>query len=446
MLFKKIFSFLFVLALGFTLFGCEEIPGGGGDVTPTGSRTLYTDELKLANLPTASSAFDTDGVCYATLVRNVDGDTTYFKATVGGKEQSISVRYLGVDTPESTYQVDPWGIAAAKFTASKLNNAESIVLQSDPTGLQDSNNRFLGWVWYRQTAASDYRLLNLEIIEEGYSASKSVAGKIYESQLNLANNRAQKYKDRTNGEKDPTYDYDKKGLSLSLKQIIERYGTAKAIESEEYKGVKVYIEGIISRKLGASSAYIEQVDTGYYDANPAGGDPIFHEGDGKTYGMYLYGGFSDNTYLERGNYITTSANVSYHSGSLQLVGVANRTITVVSSGNVTTPVVVTANQLNLSTNPEFKFRLVQLDNLKVTGGKDDAETEAYTIYTEAPDGTRINIRVDANVALKLDGMTKNTTWEAFKDVTFTSVIGIAQPYFDNYQIMVTRYLDLTYNK
>ena len=166
------------------LCGCEMLtpvgPGtGGSNVDLTGSRTKYTDSLELAKIPASSSTLDVDGVTFATVDRYVDGDTTQFEANLAAGQNSISVRYLGLDTPESTYKVEPWGIAAAKFTKSKLQNAESIILESDPTGLFDSKSRYLAYVWYRNSATEPYRLLNLELVEEGYSPAKGLTGTKY---------------------------------------------------------------------------------------------------------------------------------------------------------------------------------------------------------------------------------------------------------------------------
>lgn len=445
----KIVSLVLVVLSLFCLTGCEYLyeggtVGPGTNVDISGSRTKYTDSLKLALLPSASSSFDVDGMCFATVDKYVDGDTTYFYAKLSTGKDSISIRYMGLDTPESTYKVEPWGIAAAKFTKDKLSNAESIILQSDPTGLLDSNGRYLGYVWYRTTAADDYRCLNLELIEQGYSPAKGMSGALYMQEFYAAGTRAQAFKDRTNGEEDPTYDYSANGQKYTIKQILETFGTPEAIASEEFKGTKVYIEGLVTRKLGISSAYIEQVDNGYYTVDEDGNE-TFVPGDGKVYGIYVYGGFEENLKLQEGNYIITNANISYHTGALQVVGVSNIRIEVESTGNPVTPQAITSSEWK-NINDELKYRLVQFESLKVVGGKDDENTDAYTIYAETPDGVRVNIRIDSNVALKVTGIIKNKTWETFKDMTFTNVIGVIQPYYEDYQLMVMSLDDLGYQK
>ncbi len=434
---------LVLVVLTLVLCGCTT--GQGNKIDLTGSRTKYTDALTLTQLPSQSSTLDKDGMSYATVTKYVDGDTTYFLTNLSTGMQDISVRYLGLDTPESTYKVEPWGIAAAKFTKSKLESAESIILQYDKVaGLFDNNSRYLAYVWYRTSSTAQYRLLNLEIVEEGYSPSKGLTNTMYMQTFYDANTRAQAFKDRTNGEVDPTYDYESSGRKYTLKQIIDMFGTPEAIASEEFKGTKVYIEGLVTRKLGISSAYIEQVDNGYYTVDEEGNE-TFIEGDGKTYGLYIYGGFEENLKLAQGNYISTNANISYHNGSLQVVGVNNVNITVESKGNEVTPVLLTASDwTNLDSS--MSFRLVKFDKLIVVGGKDDENTDAYTIYTETPDGVRVNIRIDDGVAIKVVGIMKNVTWETFKDATFIEVVGVIQPYYDGYQLMVMNLVDLGYQK
>ena len=163
----------------------------------------------------------------------------------------------------------------SQFTKDKLSNAESIILQSDPTGLLDSNGRYLGYVWYRTNSTDDYRCLNLELIEQGYSPAKGMSGALYMQEFYDAGTRAQAFKDRTNGEDDPTFDYSANGQKYTIKQILETFGTPEAIASEEFKGTKVYIEGLVTRKLGISSAYIEQVDNGYYTTDEDGNETCY---------------------------------------------------------------------------------------------------------------------------------------------------------------------------
>ena len=107
---KKVLTLILALTLSITLVGC-----GSDDDTPdevdTNLYTTYTDEFVM-DVDYESKNFLTDGVGEVTLVSCTDGDTANFSS--GG--QSFPVRFLGIDTPESTYRFDPWGKSASTFT------------------------------------------------------------------------------------------------------------------------------------------------------------------------------------------------------------------------------------------------------------------------------------------------------------------------------------------
>ena len=115
----------------------------------------------------------------------IDGDTSHFilddvsDFPVGSDitiDKVLKVRYLGIDTPESTGQVEEWGKTASKFNKSKLSNAESIIVESDTNtwNADSTSTRYLCYVWYRNSATEPYRNLNLEILQEGLSYAKSL--------------------------------------------------------------------------------------------------------------------------------------------------------------------------------------------------------------------------------------------------------------------------------
>ena len=72
----------------------------------------------------------------ATVKSFIDGDTTHFyckeyvdeRVAING---ALKARYLAINTPESTGKIEEWGKAAAKFTRSRLEQAVSIILESD---------------------------------------------------------------------------------------------------------------------------------------------------------------------------------------------------------------------------------------------------------------------------------------------------------------------------
>ena len=58
----------------------------------------------------------------------VDGDTTSFTSYNG--LYTVKVRYLAVDTPESTSEIEEWGKSASNFNKEKLKSAKHVIVQS----------------------------------------------------------------------------------------------------------------------------------------------------------------------------------------------------------------------------------------------------------------------------------------------------------------------------
>lgn len=111
----------------------------------------------------------------------VDGDTAWFSKV--GK-----TRFLYVDTPESTNQIQPYGKTASKYTCSKLKNAKKIQLQYDGAK-KDRYGRTLVWVWV------DGKLLQKELIKKGYvKAFYDYGNYSYEADLLKAQAKAKKNK------------------------------------------------------------------------------------------------------------------------------------------------------------------------------------------------------------------------------------------------------------
>lgn len=93
------------------------------------------------------------GMNLVTLTHVNDGDTANFSP---GFTDGNRVRYLGVDTPETSPAVvpvpEPWGLEAKAYNEKILNyaknNGKSIYIQSDPElGFSEGYGRFLGLIW-----------------------------------------------------------------------------------------------------------------------------------------------------------------------------------------------------------------------------------------------------------------------------------------------------------
>lgn len=93
-----------------------------------------------------------------TLDKCVDGDTAWFN--VDGK--STKVRFLYIDTPESTNQIEPYGKEASDYTRTQLTNASIIELELNNDGdTMDKYDRMLAWVFV------DGELLQEKLAREG---------------------------------------------------------------------------------------------------------------------------------------------------------------------------------------------------------------------------------------------------------------------------------------
>lgn len=157
------------------------------------------DQVKI-DFDYEGKSFINDGVGEVELVYSVDGDTARFKDIITG--ETFSLRFLGIDTPESTIDKDPWGKAASDYTKKKLSNASTIVLEAE--GARTENyGRYLGFVWI------DGVLLNLELVEQAYTNSTLSNSKYFEY-FALASGYAKNTGRRFYGEIDPGYDYNRK--------------------------------------------------------------------------------------------------------------------------------------------------------------------------------------------------------------------------------------------
>ncbi len=261
-----------------------------------------------------------------------DGDTTSFTSYNGF--YTVKVRYLAIDTPESTSEIEEWGKTASLFNKGRLSNAKHVIVQSAgcaKTGHEavadiDGYQRTLAYVWYTDVenpTQNDFRNLNLELVQEGlalFSASRDDMVEYNEDGTEKdvsfymaffnANNQAKELKKHIySDETDSNYWYGSpKKLGLD-----ELYDTSLYTNSITYKSGKVNysvycdeytkwtFEGVVSRKLGNSFFLQDTID-------------------GKTYGLYV---FTLRTYspVEVGNRLRVSGVLSYYGGIYELSGV-----------------------------------------------------------------------------------------------------------------------------
>lgn len=203
--------------------------------------------------------FLTDGIGQVTLMTPIDGDTAHFKNANGGGD-TIKIRFYGIDTPESTGNVEPYGKQASNFTKEKLNAASSngtIVISSTFTEYKapdpdSTGSRYLGLVWIsldkKNAPKEDLVLLNLWIVQEGLSYTKNVAAiPQYVDTFYAAEAQAEVLKLKMwSGEDDPYYNYgDYEDVSLlDVKKELE-ICFADSTHKNKYDNKKIRFTGTV---------------------------------------------------------------------------------------------------------------------------------------------------------------------------------------------------------
>lgn len=181
----------------------------GDRIEKTKLVTVYTTALPIPtdlkdpviDFDYTNKTLDNDGIEKVTLARSVDGDTAHFYTQNG---EYIKVRFLGVDTPESTMQKEAWGMAASNFMKDLLQNAKTIVIEFDQNGNKvDTYGRYLAYVW------ADGVLVNLELVQNGYSTMKLSSKSKYFDEFYEAEYKVSLTGRRVWGEIDPNFDYEK---------------------------------------------------------------------------------------------------------------------------------------------------------------------------------------------------------------------------------------------
>ena len=380
----------------------------------------------------------------------IDGDTTHFDVPTSVVANGVlKARYLAVNTPESTGKIEEWGKTASNFTKSKLESAQSIVLETDKDvwEVDSTGERRLVWVWYKPQGSNTYRNLNIELLQNGLAIASDAQGNRYGSVCAQAINQAMALKLHVySNEKDPNFYYGD-AKPIDLKEL--RLNTAA------YSGQKVAVEGIFTYNDG-EAIYLENFD----------------EETQLWYGMYIYYGYNASStlleILKPGNYVRVVGSVGEFQGSWQVSGLEyNRRNpddpnsskllgTGYSPANLETSIDTFNSSVDLELiDPEtetistksYKYAelclgsSICMKSLKVTsvyttatGGDSDG---AMSLTCLAPDGTKITVRT---AVLLLNG--EKVTAEAFKNKTI-DVNGVIDVYNGEYQIRVLSYKSVT---
>lgn len=254
----RIFSVVLLLCVLASCFAsCELFPWGSTTTTGGGQPSELVDYAAQVKLdPTSTRARQE-----VTLHQHIDGDTTHFnlETPINGSN-ILKARYLAVDTPESTGAIEKWGKKASNYTKEKLSNATSIIVESDnhQWNPDSTGSRYMVWVWYKTAEMTDYRLLNLELLQLGLAKRKG-ADNVYGEFCTLAYQQAYANKLHVWGNDiDPDF-YIGEAIPVDLLEL--------ATNPEKYKDKKVVFEAVITRDF-KNSIYLQayNAETGMYHA------------------------------------------------------------------------------------------------------------------------------------------------------------------------------------
>jgi micrococcal nuclease len=298
----KRIAFLLALCLMLgSLAACGDPQATTGATDPALKVVDYAAQLKL-NMNTSTLKQE------VTVKGFVDGDTVHFHVPTSVMADGVlKARFLAINTPESTGKIEEYGKAASRFTREKLEQAVSIILESDSDvwNVDSTGGRYLVWVWYKTADMDDYRNLNIEILQNGLAIASNSGGNIYGdiAMAAIAQAKAQKLNVHS-GQRDPDFFYGE-AVELDLKELRTNVSN--------YNGMKVAFNGIVTINSN-NSVYVEA-----YDAET-----------GLYYGMSVYYGYGLNgegmQILNVGNEVRIVGTVQYYEagGTWQVSGLTYR--------------------------------------------------------------------------------------------------------------------------
>jgi endonuclease YncB( thermonuclease family) len=302
-----------------------------------------------------------------TVKLHIDGDTVHFNVPNSVNATGVlKARFLAVNTPESTGKIEEYGKTASDFTKEKLKNAQSIYIESDTTtwDADSTGDRYLCWIWYKPKGESEYRNLNIELLQEGLAIASNSGGNRYGTTCMAAISQAQNQKLHVySGKKDPNFFYGE-SIEMDLKELRTNI--------QNYENQKVAFTGVITMHYN-NGVFVEQ-----YDAESQ-----------RFFGMYVYVGFSfaGGHLLEIGNEVRFAGSVTNFNGSWQVSGLSfseyrpkDDDIRLISEGNEAAFVLTTPQTF------KSKVDLTLIDPIT-----EQAVTKAYP-YAELAMGTSIEMK------------------------------------------------------
>lgn len=469
--FRNILLIILALFLTFSLSACSEPEDPQViDKLPTEIDHLYSNQLSFAdmNISLGENKFLKNKVAKLQLKSVTDGDTAVFYLdnemdgytnALGRSYGYITVRFLAIDTPESTSSIAPWGKKASNYAKSLLESAEAIIV--DATSIDTSNadqfptlvstytsgcrldsngTRWLGLIWYCPEGKdpnnfNDYRLYQLDMIEECYSyytgnlgetpyvyntdsavepllynRYKDSFGSLKLSDLLLeADIRMQTLKVRHSGnEKDPNYDYSKTPHQATIKEAHENF--------DEWMNNAKFVEltGVITAFIGNN----------------------FYFQDAEGYPLYVYMGISSKkitSLFSVGDTISIRGRLAVYGGQMQLSDVvwAQETFKKITDPAKVIPmpeaITVNASDFNTDKLDQYMCKLITV-TLTGDGLGNQSKDKSYTLYTNNvitgnvdPDYPEMSIRINGTLAPGYDYDEVKNTYDG-KTVVVTGIL------------------------
>ena len=435
---KKLFRLLSLVLLLTCVLGC--VACGNTPSGNDGSETESFDYAALVKLDMSSETAKEEVTVHAF----IDGDTTHFNLSseINGSHV-LKVRYLAVNTPESTGKIEEYGKAAARFTREKLSQAVSIIIESESANWESDSTggRYLAWVWYKTDKDAEYRNLNVEILQNGMAIPSSATNSRYGETCVKAIAQAKRDKLGVHsGQKDPEFYYGE-AIELTLKEL--------RCNIQSYEGQKVAFTGIITRNDN-NSVYVES-----YDSE-----------SGIYYGISVYYGYNLNgdglNILSIGNEVRIVGSLQFYElgGTYQISDVKYRQMKPDDPGNIqkisdghsaayplTSPdtfvngKVTIVNSDDTSTVHDYAALVmdtsIAMEGLTVQSIRSVSEEGEMTLICKAGD-----ITVPVRTAVLRDGNGNTVTEDHFLGKTI-DVKGIVDYFSGDYQIRVLTLKDIT---
>ena len=384
------------------------------------------------------------------LENHIDGDTTHFLVKSGVPKSKLKARYLAVNTPESTGKIEEWGKKASRYTKEHLASATSIILETNGTDweVDSTGERYLVWVWYKTAEMTDYRCLNIELLQEGLAVGSKTMETRYGSTCVAAIDQAVQLKLHVHSdEKDPDFYYGA-ALVVSIKDI--------ALNRDYYLGKRVAFDGVVTQAYN-NGIYLESYD----------------EETDRTYGIYAYYGYDIKgavlkTLTKAGNTWRIVGEASNQFG-FQISDLNYNpykkddpdNIRLIEEGDVVPCAQITASDyanqnykitwqeenedgtmtekshtapfLDIAFNTRVSMQNLKVNRVSTTTNEESANKGAMTLYCTL-DGKEISVRT--SVLYYEDGETLVTA-ERFtnKTIDVTGIVGLYTEY-NQYQILV----------